>query len=154
MLEKTLYNPLFFQWQTHFHFHFHFPAILRKRKDGPKRFEVLDPVTYYSNSTLCPCCCLLALSALLLLRLSAKALISVPVPASVPTPGLPTGLPLIALPPEKSPPWMGSLGGGGKFISLSYGRLEPIALLDMAGGGGTFAKGCALEGRTREPLRR
>jgi hypothetical protein len=39
---------------------------------------------HYSNSTLCPCCCLLALSARLLLRLSAKALTSVPVPASVP----------------------------------------------------------------------
>jgi hypothetical protein len=112
--------------------------------------------SFYSNSTLCPCCCLLALSARLRLRLSANALTSVPVPASVPpyAPGLPTGLPLMALPPEKSPPCTGSLGGGGRFSSLSSGREEPRALLDIAGGGGTVAKGWAFEGRTREPLRR
>jgi hypothetical protein len=150
MLEKTLYN-------ISFPLAIPFPLSTGppKRKDDPQRLRFfVRSLTFYSNSTLCPCCCLLALSARLLLRLSAKALTSVPVPASVPTPGLPTGLPLIALPPEKSPPWIGSLGGGGKFISLSYGRLEPIALLDIAGGGGTLAKGCALEGRTREPLRR
>lgn len=60
----------------------------------------------------------------------------------------------MALPPEKSPPWTGSFGGKGKFISLPGGRLEPRALLDMAGGGGTLLKGWALEGRTFEPLRR
>ena len=61
----------------------------------------------------------------------------------------------MALPPEKSPPCTGSLGGGGRFSSLlSCGRVEPRALLDIAGGGGTLAKGWALEGRTREPLRR
>jgi hypothetical protein len=150
MLGKTLYN---------ISFPLPIPLPLSidppKRKDDPKRSRFfVRSLPSYSNSTLCPCCCLLALSALLLLRLSAKALTSVPVPASVPTPGLPTGLPLIALPPEKSPPWIGSLGGGGKFISLSYGLLEPIALLDIAGGGGTLAKGWVLEGRTREPLRR
>jgi hypothetical protein len=58
----------------------------------------------------------------------------------------------MALPPEKSPPpppWIGILGGKGKGVATL-----PKALLDMAGGGGTVAKGCALEGRTLEPLRR
>lgn len=93
----------------------------------------------YSNSTLCPCACLLALSALRLRLLSAKALTSVPVPASVPAaPGLPTG-PLMPLPPENSSPWMGIFGGRGKFISLGGGRAEPSALFERAvGGGGTL----------------
>jgi hypothetical protein len=60
----------------------------------------------------------------------------------------------MTLPPEKSPPCTGSFGGGGKFISLLGKRLEPSALLDMAGGGGTLVIGCVFEGRTREPLRR
>jgi hypothetical protein len=56
----------------------------------------------------------------------------------------------MALPPEKSPPppWMGILGGKGKGAAL------PKALLEMAGGGGTVAKGWVLDGRTLEPLRR
>lgn len=87
-----------------YHYQNALPHSIPKCLKTSKRYAITTPppsLEDYSNSTLCPCCCLLALSALLRLRLESKALTSVPVPASVPyAPGLPTppGAPLIPLP--------------------------------------------------------